>query len=146
MKTNLKTKSINSKLLGLTFISFALTACTTQSVENTQNEELTSKLQKGLVIRGGSCSRQAFIDGAEHVSPDGSYITNLSVNCTNATSDKANFVNYLTPPPYGQYCVAKWSALEKLNVKIKKDPITGNDLHCLVSGKTKDIVAKLTRY
>lgn len=103
----------------------------------------------GLVIRGGTCSAAAFKNGAssaQQVKGD-YYLTGLSVNCTTATNNKANHVNYHNGiGGYGQYCVATMKSLQLLNVKITTDPVTGNPYHCLLSGNAKNIAKKLTRY
>lgn len=132
------------------FFTSLLSACNVSNKETDVMEEKLVKVKKGLVIRGGTCSRTAFIAGAESSSDNGNDITNLSVNCTTDTNDKADYVNYLTGiGGYAHYCVAKWPSLEVANVKIVKNPIRGanpNPTHCLISGKTKSIVNKLTRY
>ena len=131
----------------LSIITMTLSACNQQPnrvAETIASTELLG-LSKGIAIRGGQCSTKNFIKGAS--SESNGYITGLSVNCTNATNDKANFGIYLAGlPVYAQYCVAKLSQLEKNNVKITLDPITGNRYHCLLSGKAKSIAKVLTRY
>ena len=134
------------KYLFLLISILSLVACATTVEQSNANEALLLKVKKGLVIRGGTCSRTAFIAGAEHSTPDGNNITGLSVNCTTATSNKADYINYLTGINNTNVCVATWPSLEIANITIKKDRITGNPLHCLISGNTNAIVKKLTRY
>ncbi len=106
-------------------------------------------LADGLVIRGGTCSAAAFKNGAatsQAVKGD-YYLTGLSVNCTTATNNKANYTNYLNGiDMYPNYCVATIDSLERLGVKITPDPVKGNPYHCLLDGKAKDIAKKLVRY
>lgn len=98
----------------------------------------------GLVIRGGQCSVDAFENGAAFVQ-DG-YITGLSVNYTDKTSDKADYQGYLTGiGGYNQYCVATSGDIEKVGV-IQLDPTKTNKLHALLNGKSKALAGKLTKY
>ena len=100
---------------------------------------------KGLVIRGGQCSADAFIKGAE--SGDEKYISGLSANCTTATQDKAQYVNYIAGMGvYAQYCVAQLAGLQLRNVVITNDPTQADPLHCKLAGKPADIAAALTKY
>jgi hypothetical protein len=100
----------------------------------------------GLIIRGGQCSATAFETGAELVSQEG-YITGLSVNYTKATSDKANFNQFLQGiGGYAQYCVATDEGIGKAGVKLVENPIPGNPLHAKLNGYSKDVAKKLTRY
>ncbi|NHZ33329.1 hypothetical protein [Massilia rubra] len=97
----------------------------------------------GLVIRGGTCSADAFKKGAELSQDD--TITNLSANCTSATNDKTKFAAYTAGIPGPNYCVGTLAAVEKNSGKVKSDPKTGNPLHCLVSGKASKLAGVLTR-
>lgn len=140
----LKINSVQNLLLLISISS--LVACTTNIEQPSANKQLLLKVKKGLVIRGGTCSRKAFIAGAESSSQNGDYISNLSVNCTAATNDKDDYIHYLTGINNANVCVATWPSLEIANITIKTNPISGNPIHCLVSGNTNDIVKKLTRY
>lgn len=97
----------------------------------------------GLVIRGGACSAKAFKDGAELVQDDN--ITNLSVNCTTATNNKANFAAYTAGIANANFCVGTLLAVQKNSGKVVPDPQPGNPLHCLVSGKASKLAGVLTR-
>ncbi|NHZ93139.1 hypothetical protein F2P45_29625 [Massilia sp. CCM 8733] len=97
----------------------------------------------GLVIRGGTCSADAFKKGAELAQDD--TITNLSANCTSATNNKANFAAYTAGIAGPNFCVATMIAVQKNSGKVKLDPKPGNPLHCLVSGKASELAGVLTR-
>lgn len=102
----------------------------------------------GLVIRGGACSADAFKSGSgvSVIPPGSDNIFDLSVNCTTATNNKADFKRYTTGIPNPTFCVATIQQLERLGAKIVPDPIKGNPLHCLVSGNAKKIATKLSRF
>ena len=123
-----------------------LGACNQSHKELDSGEAELAKVTKGLVIRGGTCSRAAFIAGAEYSSPNGDYIENLSMNCTTATNNKKDYKNYTNGINGSKFCVAQWPSLDIANVKVVRDPIPNNALHCLISGKTDNIVKKLTYY
>jgi len=101
----------------------------------------------GLVIRAGQCSAEAFKNGSGvHVSAGGKYISNLSVNCTEATSNPANYNQYLNGiGGYANYCVTTIDKLTRVMAKLSQDPVRGNPFHCLLSGDPKKIASKLTR-
>lgn len=100
----------------------------------------------GLVVRGGTCSAEAFRNGSgvTFMPPDS--IFNLSVNCTEATNKKQQFNNYIGAIPGPNYCVSTIADLERVGAKVKKDALKDNPLHCLVDGNAKQIAGKLTRY
>lgn len=102
----------------------------------------------GLVIRGGTCSADAFKNGSgvSIIPPGSNNIFDLSVNCTNATNKKQNFNAYTAGIPGPNYCVATIADLERAGIKIKPDPTKTNPIHCLVSGDANKIAGKLTRY
>lgn len=100
----------------------------------------------GLVIRAGTCSANAFKNGSG-VTVSDDYVSNLSVNCTTDTNNKANYQNYLQGiAGYGQYCVATMKSIGIVGGKIKKDPVDGNPNHCLLAGKATELAKKLTKY
>lgn len=102
----------------------------------------------GLVIRGGTCSANAFKTGSgvTVIPPGSDNIFDLSVNCTAVTNNKVNFNAYTAGIPGPNYCVSTIADLERAGAQVKTDPIPGNPIHCLVSGDAKKIAGKLTRY
>jgi len=98
----------------------------------------------GLVIRGGTCSVEAFKSGADFTEPN--QISGLSVNCTSKTNTKADYKSYVKSLPQAVYCVSTWESLVATGATVQTDPTRDNRLHCLVSGNVNKIVGKLTRY
>lgn len=139
----------------LLLASVLLSACNSSDINsdigNTEEKVeplLLAGVPKGLVIRGGECSAKAFRDGAGSVSGKGrnEVISNLSVNCTTNTNSKADFAAYTGGIPHATFCVSQWGSLARSNVTIVRDPLRTNRLHCLISGKTSEIVKSLTRF
>lgn len=102
----------------------------------------------GLVIRGGTCSADAFKSGTgvDVIPPNSDNIFNLSVNCTKATNKKVDYKNYTKGIPGTKFCVSTIAELERIGAKIQPDPVKDNNLHCLVNGDAKKIAGKLTRF
>jgi hypothetical protein len=100
----------------------------------------------GLVIRAGQCSAKAFIDGSG-VLADGDNIQGLSVNCTDATSNKDYYTKYLNGiGGYTSYCVATTIAVGKAGGKLKQDALPNNQYHCLLAGKASQLANVLTKH
>jgi hypothetical protein len=109
---------------------------------------ITPARSDGLVVRGGTCSAEAFKNGSgvTSIPPGSDNIFDLSVNCTEATNKKPQFNNYTATIPGPNYCVSTIADLERVGATVKKDSINGNPIHCLVNGDAKKIAGKLTRY
>lgn len=131
-------------MLAMMTSAFMLTACQHESsTKDLTMVDAKTSIKKGLVIRGGSCSKSAFEAGAEHVS--GNNISGLSVNCTTATNDKNDFDDYLDGiDQYSSFCVAKWPNLDTANITVVTDKVKGNRYHCLLSGNVNTAVSKFT--
>jgi len=131
-------------MLAMIASGFMLTACQQEnSAKTSPMVDAKTSITKGLVIRGGACSKAAFEAGAEHVS--GKNISGLSVNCTTATNNKDDFDNYLNGiDQYNNFCVAKWPSLDTANITVVPDPVRGNRYHCLLSGNVNTAVSKFT--
>ncbi len=110
---------------------------------------ITPAWSDGLVVRSGTCSADAFKNGSgvTSIPPGSDNIFDLSVNCTEATNKKQQFNAYTAGMGGGPpYCVSTIADLERVSAVVKKDPVSGNPLHCLVNGNAKNIAGKLTRY
>jgi hypothetical protein len=109
---------------------------------------ITPAWSDGLVVRGGTCSADAFKNGSgvTSIPPGSDNIFDLSVNCTTATNKKQNFAAYTVGIAGPNYCVSTITDLERVGAKVKTDPLSNNPLHCLVNGNAKQIAGKLTRY
>jgi len=97
----------------------------------------------GLVIRGGTCSADAFKTGAESAQDDN--IIGLSANCTTASKSKSDYAAYTKGIKGDKFCVATMQSIEKINATIKLAPLDDNKLHCLVSGKASKLANVLTK-
>jgi len=97
----------------------------------------------GLVIRGGTCSAAAFKAGAELAQDD--TITNLSVNCTTASNNKANYAAYTGGIAGANFCVGTQKAVQLAGGRLVTNPQPGHPLHCLLSGKASKLAGVLTR-
>ena len=101
--------------------------------------------QAGIVIRAGTCSAKAFIDGSG-VLADGDNIQGLSVNVVDATSDVKKYADYLKGiEGYGQYCVSTTAAVGIAGGRLQASPVKGNPYHYLLSGKASKLANVLTK-
>ena len=109
---------------------------------------LAEELASGIIIRGigdtRTCSAKTVVpdndrwDGLAH---------NLSVNCTDDTSNIDNYAHFTGGLPHSKYCVARIEAVKRLagSASVKTDRLPNNALHCLVNNvKPKDLVGVMT--
>lgn len=113
------------------------------SASDTRADELTT----GIAIRGIGANMTC---SAATVVPHGDQIDglahNLSVNCTDATSNKNNYAAYTAPLPHARFCVARIAKIVWMRGSVKTDPLRGQPYHCLVNNITpKALVGEMTQ-
>lgn len=125
-----------------------LVAITVGVVLIAAGESVAVELSEGILIRGignaRTCSADTVVpendryDGLAH---------NLSVNCTDQTSDINKYNLYIGGMVHTKFCVARITAVKRLagSASVKTDPVPGNDLHCLLNNvKPKALVGIMT--
>ena len=111
-------------------------------------ESVADELSEGILIRGigntKTCSATTVVpendrfDGLAH---------NLSVNCTDRTSDINKYNLYTAGMVHTKFCVSRITAVKRLagRASVKTGPVSGNNLHCLLNNVTpKALVGIMT--
>ena len=126
------------------FLAVATVVVAMLSASDTRGDPLST----GIVIRGIAPTLTC---GGKTVVPDANrnremQVVDLSVNCTDATTNINNFALYTGGLPNLRFCVAKITQIVRNNGRVDTAPTETNPLHCVINKITvKKLVSKMTR-